>query len=70
MRHVATCTAVSAAKGNHPNPCAFPGFWCSEEEADAAHRRIQRLRAFHYGASQFVAALQAFLHARTAGGCL
>ncbi|KAI7838596.1 hypothetical protein COHA_007604 [Chlorella ohadii] len=39
----------------------------SEEDADKAHRRIQRLRAFHFGASQFVGALQAFLHARTAG---
>lgn len=45
-----------------------PALRCSEEDADKAHRRIQRLRAFHFGASQFVGALQAFLHARTAGG--
>ena len=48
-----------------PRPCLLP---CSEEDADRAHRRIQRLRAFHFGAAQFVGALQAFMQSRTAGG--
>lgn len=46
-----------------PSRCALG----SEEDEDACHRRVQRLRAFLHGARQFVAALQAFLHARTAG---
>jgi len=57
--------------GFHPGVTSSPSAAispCSEEDADKAHRRIQRLRAFHFGASQFVGALQAFLHARTAGG--
>lgn len=40
----------------------------SEEEADKAHRRVQALRAFRFGAAQFVTALQAFLQSRTTGG--
>lgn len=61
MRARARRAALTAA-------CAPPRLHtCSEEDADRAHRRIQRLRAFHYGATQFVGSLQAFLHARTAG---
>lgn len=40
-----------------------------EEEAGRAYRRLQRLRAFRHGAAQLVAAVQAFLHSRIAGGC-
>ena len=39
----------------------------SEDDADRAHRRLQRLRAFRSGAAQLVAALQAFLHSCTSG---
>ena len=52
----------------HPSFVGTPA--CSEEDADRAHRRIQRLRAFHFGATHFVAALQAYLQSRTAGGVL
>ncbi|PSC71851.1 phosphatase 2C 22 [Micractinium conductrix] len=48
-------------------PKSTPELLLSEEDEDACHRRVQRLRAFLHGARQFVAALQAFLHARTAG---
>ena len=73
MQHAPACAACcAAAPAWLPQCCALlpscPPLVSSEADADAAHRRIQRLRAFHYGAAQFVAALQAFLHARTAGG--
>lgn len=55
---------MSPQRPRRPPPTLFD----SEEEEDSAHRRIQRLRAFHHGATQFVAALQAFLRSCTSGG--
>jgi hypothetical protein len=39
----------------------------SEEDADRAYRRLQRLRGFRHGAAQLVSAVQAFLHSRISG---
>jgi hypothetical protein len=61
------CPRPRTTPSTNPFTRPFPPPPRSEDEADRAHRRLQALRAFRFAAAQFVASLQAFLHARTSG---